>query len=229
MYPEVVQRLPPHPVHGGGQLLRARAGRGAVAARVRADLGQREGAAGADEEDRGGPYRLLGARLDAEPVPVHDRRRFGAAVEQVERVEVAVHPARRGGRGGGRAAVGVAFDEAALGQLVERVARAPVAGQGEQVVDEGEGLGGICGDRRAGRRPHPRRGRRRGPGRHVRGGRRGGLGRGRVLPGAGRGSARMTRARQTWTTPSSEPSRRLCGPVRSPPSRWVPSTHGCRA
>lgn len=85
--------------------------------------------------------------MDAQPVPVDDRGRFAVAVEQVEGVEVAVHPAHRAALRG--PSVGMALQEGAPlqepvpGQLVEGVVRAVAAYLGEQAVDEREGVGGV--------------------------------------------------------------------------------------
>lgn len=65
-------------------------------------------------------------------------------------MEVAVHPAHR--TPARRAPVGVllqqraAFQQAVAGQFVERVGGAVAAYAAEQVVDEGEGVGGVGGD-----------------------------------------------------------------------------------
>ena len=149
-HPEVVQPLPPHPVHGRGQFVlrdvRRRAGRPAAYERI---LPRSRVAAGPYEEDHGGPYRLLGARLHAEPVPVDDGDGFVPAVEQVERVEVAVHPAGDRVAGVGRAAVGVPFQQGTalqqpvLGQFVEGLARCAGAHPPQQRGDQRIGHLGV--------------------------------------------------------------------------------------
>ena len=72
-HPEVVEALPPHPVHGRRESRGRGARRTPVRARVGPHLRQVERRRGADEEDRGGTYGLLRAGLHAEPVPVDDR------------------------------------------------------------------------------------------------------------------------------------------------------------
>ncbi len=146
-HPEVVEPFPPHPVHGGRELRGGRSGRAAVRARVGPHLREVERADGADEEDRRGAHRLLGARLDAEPVPVDDRGGCVALIEHVERVEVAVHPAHR--PAGRRTPVRVPLQhlpplhQPVSGEFVEgrhgTVPRHPA----QQIVDEREGGGGV--------------------------------------------------------------------------------------
>lgn len=85
--------------------------------------------------------------MDAQSVPVDDRGRFAVAVEQVERVEVAVHPAHRTALRGPSVGVplqeGAPLQEPVQGQFVEGVAGAVTAHLGEQAVDEREGVGGV--------------------------------------------------------------------------------------
>lgn len=200
-YPEVVEPLPPHPVHRGGKFGGARSGRPPVGPRVRPYLLQFQLPGRLYEEDRRRPYRLLGARLHPQPVPVDDRHRVRVPVQHVQRVEVAVHPAGRRDVGGGRPVVGVLLqqgaplDEAVFGELVEGVPGAPAARRGQQIVDQGERVGGVRAGMSA-RLGHP---------------------------------LSITCASPVCTAPRSAPSRCDWAVVSWAPTRCSPSTQGCRA